>query len=512
MKKIIIAIFFMLFAMSAYSQVAFRVVAVSPNYPNVYPRYSTLQQVYNAIKDSAKASTGKYFVINLATATENITDWSGTYKDSIVNRSPYMRLTQLGQAIGDSIIGITAEEFNLIAGILSLDPSTAGDGISFGSHQYIINKKAPIVISNDTLQILYSSPIYLTPNTLGLKRYSWSGLQVNSDSGLRVLPRVPLKLKGDTLYLNKSNIFGGDADSLWVDWNTNHFTLSYNSSPSVSIKLDSGLTSSSSGVKPYLDNITLKMNSDRKMYVDFSDLVGSGLLFTAGQLKLLIAYYTMNNDRTDNILAWSGDSLQFNYNPFDFKQDGNGLALNLDSGLQQGNGLQIKPDFSEMTFTADGSLQTATTLWGGGLYKSGDSGNVRVNEFAKIENDTVKIKTSYIKSFYGDSLTTNVTATGLGVQPYDSTGVPVLYTGKIKRITYTYQLSSNNDTVITLSNNTSVTIGDKIRCIWVNASSEMRLQKWSQGSRSWSNSIAIPMTGFANKKWRIEVESIAEAE
>lgn len=513
MKKIFLLL--LILCGVSYSQVAWRVVAVSPNYPNVYPRYSTLQQVYNAIDDSANVTANKYFIINIATATENITDWSSAWKDSIVNRNPYMRLTQFGQSVGDSIIGVTTEEFNLIAGILSLDPSTAGDGISFSGHKYNINTTnylgSVLYLDSDSLKLRTNSSLYFTPNLLGVKRLVYSGLQV-LDSGMGILPRPPLKLKGDTVYINKSSYFGGDSDSLWIDWNTSYFDISYSSSPAISLKLDSGITLGAEGLKVNIDNSTIKLNSSKKLYADYSGLFGGDLVLTSqGKFNVYFAMpLLMDNDSTVGL----------NYNPIHFalQPTSNYFSIVVDSGLTTSSSFpydtapKLLKDNNEFVFNSSKELEIAPALAGDGLIKSGNQINVVVNEFAKIENDTVKTKTSYIIPIYGDSLTSNVTSVGVGVLPYDTTGTPILYTGKIKRVTFSYQLSSGNDTVKVQNENTTVTFGDKIRGTWNNGGSKFNIQKWSQGTRTWSTAIQLDFTDFANKPYRIMIELYAEAQ
>jgi len=509
MKKILLIIILLMLTKCSFSQFstayeAWRVVYVSPNYTNVYPRYSTLQQVWNAVKDSAKVSTGKYFIINAVTDFNNITDWSSSYKDSILNRSPYMTLVQFGFSIEDTITGVDGNQFNLVSGILSLKSSLAGDGLTFTSNAFHINPTnylgSVLYLDGDSLKLRTNNSLYFTPNLLSLKRPVYSGLQL-LDSGIRVLPRPPLWLKGDTVYLLKSNIFGGNADSLYIDWNTNHFNIQYSTSPAVNIRLDSGITSSSSGLKVWLGSPRLSFLSNTKLTIPDA-VAGNGLSWISDVL-------TVN---TKSPIFVKNDSVFFYYkNPISLSNDS--LYLTIDSGLTIGtSGLSVKTDGVRIGLNASKQISILETVAGLGLAWISDALNIIPNEFAKTENDTLKIKTSYVTSFYGDSLTSNVTSAGVGVLPYDTTGVPVLYTGKIKRVTYTYQLASGNDTVISITNNISVAIGDKIRCTWVNGSSEARIQKWSQGTRSWSNSIQIPMTGFANKKWRVQVESYAEAE
>jgi len=507
MKKIIISLILLLGLLTnhCFSQFSsqvnpWRVVVISPNYNNVYPRFSTFQNAYLSVRDSA--DDGKYFILNTVTSFENISDYTSAWRDSILNKNPYLVLTNFGQAYNDSVVGITTEEFLLVAGILGINSLTAGDGLNFTSHKFNVNALRPILISNDSLFFAYSAPLYLTPNTLGLKRYSWSGLQVNSDSGLRVLGRPPLKLKGDTVYIQKSNIFGGDADSLYIDWNSNHFDIQYSTSPAVNLRLDSGLTSSATGLKVWLGSPRLSFLSNTKLTIPDA-VAGNGLSWISNALVV----------NTKSPIFVKDDSVFFYYkNPITVSNDS--LYLTIDSGLTIGtSGLSVKTDGVRIGLNASKQISILETVAGLGLAWVSNALNIIPNEFAKTENDTLKIKTSYVTAFYGDSLTSNVTSAGVGVLPYDTTGVPVLYTGKIKRVTYTYQLaSSGNDTIISISNNISVTIGDKIRCTWVNGSSEARIQLWSQSSHTWSNSIQIPMTGFANKKWRVLVESYAEAE
>src|SRR5947207_1732379 len=102
MKKILTIILFALSFCCAHAQFKdftnpYRVIIVSPNYQNVYPRFSTLQNGYNAVKDSARAH--KNFVINVTTSYNNITDWTSGYKDSILNLDPYLKLVAFGSAI-----------------------------------------------------------------------------------------------------------------------------------------------------------------------------------------------------------------------------------------------------------------------------------------------------------------------------------------------------------------------------------------------------------------------------
>lgn len=514
MKKILLFIVLLVASTGLYAQIStlqqpFRVVVVSPNYPNTYPRFNTLQATYNAIKDSANVTTGKYFIVNVTTSYNNITDWTGAYKDSLNNRSPYIKLVAFGNAITDSILSVDVDEFNLIGGVLSLNANTAGDGLSFVNHAYNVNLLRPLLLSNDSLFFAYSNPLYLTPNTLGLRRNVYSGLQVN-DSGLRVLPQLPLKLSSDTLKM----IFGAPfiaSDSVYLNYNTEQFDVAYNVSPSLSLKLDSGLTTISTGVKVNVDNATIKMNSSKKLYVDFVGTLGDMFKVDPATGKYILYDAEPIEFYQDTIIT-----LNYNTDAFALQPTSNSLSLKVDSGLTTGTQYHTTPkvlkDNNELSFNSSKELETATSLWGGGLVKTGDSGNVVVNEFAKIENDTTKIKTSYTFVFYGDSLTSNVTSVGRGVLPYDTTGVPVIYTGKIKRVTFTYQLSSNNDTIKVQYENTSVTFGDKIRGSWNNGGSKFNIQKWSQSSRTWSTAIQLDFGSFANKPFRVVIELYAEAQ
>ena len=510
MKKTLVLLFILsssLFAQFGTNLSPWRVVTVSPNFTNIYPRYNTLQQAYNSIKDSASSGTGKYFIINATTAYNNITDWSSQWKDSISNRAPYMRLTAFGQIVTDSILGVTTEEFDLIAGILNLDPATAGDGLSFGNHKYSVNYKIPITISNDTLLFLYSAPLYLTPNTLGLDRKFNNGMIVDS-GGLGINGFAPLIVSRDSLKFLYAAPFVIENDTFKLKLDDRHFAFI---GDSIIIKLDSGLTQSITGIAVNTDGMRLGVNSSKKITIK-DRVAGTGLTWDGDSL-IVGTMFPLSIDASNKYISLNYSTDQFAMSA----PAGNVLRMLCDSGLYVGTNnspaaIRIKTDNVELGFNTSSQIETRSTLWGDGLYKTGDSGNVMVNEFAKIENDTVKIKTSYTMVFYGDSLTTNVTSTGTGILPFDTTGVPIIYTGKIKRITYTYQLSSGNDTVIADNQNTSVTFGDKIRASWNNGGSKFNIQKWSQSSRSWSTAIQLNFANFANKPYRVTVELYSEAQ
>lgn len=517
MKRLLIVIGLLVMSVSGIytqttSQLPFRVVTVSPNFPNIYPRFNTLQATYNAIKDSASVSTGKYFIVNVTTAYSNITDWTGAYKDSINNRSPYMKLVAFGTAVADSILSVETDEFNLIGGVLSLKNTLAGDGLTFSGHVFSVNTKAPILLVSDSLFFAYSAPLYLTPNTLGLKRFTHSGLQVHPDSlAIRVLTQTPLTVNGDTVKLQYAMPFINSDSGLTVNFNDLQFLYV---GDSLSLDLDSGLVTGSTGIAVNTDGLRLVYNSNKKLTLS-NNLSGKGLVWEGDSLNTrpLAPLYNYS----PQLSALGGDTLTLLYTD----QMGvftiglvNKLYTRTDSGLVDDavNPLKVNVDYSTIEFNSSGEVTVNPDIAGDGLIWASNAVKIQPNEFAKLENDTLKIKTSYIISFYGDSLTTNVTGAGIGVLPYDSTGVPILQTGKIKRITYTYQLSSGNDTVITTTNNQSVTIGDKIRAVWVNGTSEIRIQKWSQGTRSWSNAIGLSFTDFANKPYRVIVELYAEAQ
>jgi len=517
MKKIILLLFIL--CGLSYTQVAFRVVAVSPNYPNVYPRYNSLQQVYSAIKDSANVSTGKYFVINIATATENVTDWSGRWKDSIASRNPYMRLTQLGQAIGDSIIGVTTEEFTLLAGILGLKSDIAGDGLSFLSHAIKVNVKYPIIISSDTVTIQLNDSNFVTPigsttrNQYVTLKFSTNSGLTYSANGIEVMTQYPIIKRNDslTIQLNDSNFVIGDATSRsqYVTLKLRDNSLSYTKFGLgvnyTGIDLDSGLIGRSTGLSVNTDGLRLGYNSGKKLTI-LNTFIGEGIKWIGENSIGISVGQPLEFDSDTNLI------LGYNTSHFALQTTSNDFSIVVDSGLTTGtnyfNSPKIRKDNNELAFNTSKELETAPTLWGDGLIKSGDAGTVVVNEFAKVENDTVKIKTSYTLQWYDDSLKNSMTY----VEPYDSTGLPVLQTGKIKRVTWTYQLSSGNDTVVTNNLDISVNIGDKLRLYWSNGSSRFILQRWVLSTRVWSNLTNISATDFADNKWRLILELYAEAE
>lgn len=515
MKKLILILFTLItICTSAYSQFEsqvnlFRVVVVNTTYSNVYPRFSTLQNAFNSCVDSANA--GKYFIINIATATQNITDYTSQWKDSILAHSPNIRLTSFGQAINDSIIGVTIEEFDLIAGILSLNPLTAGDGLYFDSHKYHIRVTNylgnALYIDGDSLKIRTDATLLFTPNLLGIN-FKFNNGMISDTGGIGINAIQPLIVSRDTLRIVFSGMFVA-GDSVYLNYNEDHFNYDFGVSPAFSLDLDSGLTSGATGIKVLPYHGRLLFNSSKQLTI--SDLTaGTGLVWSSDALTLLLAQFTLNNASTSGILRFSGDSLQFNYNDGDFEQGLNGLRIRVDTGLTRGsNGLYVNLDWAEIQFNGSGQIETAPELAGDGLVKAGDAIRVLYNEFLTVQNDTLKAKTSYVLTWYDDSLNASMSY----VEPFDSTGICVLGTGKIKRVTFTYQQTTGSlDVVTETKNNISVTLADKIRLLWVNGSSEMRLQRWSQSTRTWSNQITLPFTDFADAQWRVIVELYAESQ
>lgn len=493
---------------------AWRVVFVSPNYPNIYPRYKTLQQTWNAIKDSASASTGKYYIVNIVTSVNNISDFTSGYKDSIINRFPYMALTAFGFNVQDTITGVNDNHFNLLSGILNLDPATAGLGLNFSSDKYNVNVITPLQIQNDSLWINLNDSNFYNPysrNVVTLKRHTNSGIRYDA-SGLYLTLRAPLQIDNDTLSIPLSYYFTGSTDSLGIDWNDNHFNLIYGSSPSVNIKLDSGLTSGSDGIRAWLDNLRITFTSGEKI--------------------------TISNNTSGQGLQWIGDSLNnFAFNPLYYKSSLTGmnsdtlfllytnqmgtqtigatewLKVNTDSGLVLAptSPLKLNIDYNTIDFNTNGAIKVDVVgISGNGLIANGNTIDVLPNDFLKLESDTLKAKTSTMYVFWGDSLTANMT-NGLGVEPTDSTGLPMLK-GNIKRVLVTYQLTSGNDTVTSQIQNVSFNTGDKFRIAWINGSSRWVLQKWTLALRTWVTQFNIDATGFANKAWSIILEAYHEAQ
>lgn len=507
MKKIILLI--LLVAGTAFSQFqtvgSWRSVFVSTNYRNVYPRYSTLQSAYNSCKDSADA--GKYFLVWLVTSYQNITDWSTGWKDSILNKSPYLTLIELNRSAGDSIIGVNTSQFNLIAGILELNSLTAGNGLTFSGDKYSIVTQNylgnALYLDTDSLKLRVQAPLYFTPNLLGIKVSTNSGIRF-SDS-VYIVPYKEVYTDNDTLLIRKSFYFL-PYDSLTLDWNTQHFNLIYGVSPAINVKLDSGLTAGTDGIRAWLDNVRVGYTATKRITI--TDATGGdALAWQNDSLNLIVG----------SPFETSGDSLWLNFNTDQFSISYSAspkFSINLDSGMTYDIG-GIKPDLDYVTLIFNSLMQLAInpTFAGGGLLVTTGVMSIVPNEFAKIENDTLKIKSSYTYQFYGDSLTSLVTSAGVGILPYDTTGICVLYKGKIKRVTYTYQLSGGNDTVITTANNVDVNNNtDKIRCVWENGSSEMKIQIWTLASRTWSNAITLSFPNFADSYWRVVAELYAEAQ
>jgi len=527
MKRIALIIGMLVMSTGIYSQITtlqqpFRVVVVSPNYPNAYPRFNTLQATYNAIKDSASVTTGKYFIVNIVTKSENITDYSSQWKDSLVSRDPYVKVVSFGQAINDSVLGVTVSEFTLVAGILGLNSLTAGDGLSFPSHTYKVNTKYPILITSDTVTVQLNDSNFVSPTGTSTKsqyvtlKFSTNSGLTYSANGIEVQTQYPIIKRNDslTIQLNDSNFIVGDATSrtqnvtLKLKDNSLHYTADGLGVNYTGIDLDSGLIGRVTGLSVNTDGLRLGYNSGKKLTI-LESVAGDGLSWSSNALKLNIGVFNGVGSQSQNILDILSDSLIFNYDLVQFENDPiYGLQLKLDSGLSGLSNVKVELDYPELQFKSNGQIETAPTLWGDGLIKSGDAGKVVVNEFAKVENDTVKIKTSYTLLWYDDSLKSSMDY----VEPFDSTGVPVLTNGKLLRVTYTYQLSSGNDTVVTTTLNTTINKLDKLRLVWLNGLSAMRIQKWTLSTHSWANITNLSFNDFADSKWRIIMELYAEAQ
>lgn len=531
MKKFILLFFVLIQATFSQFQnlvVPFRVITVSPNYNNVYPRFSTLQNAYLSVKDSANA--GKYFIINVVTAQENIVDWSSSWRDSILAKYPFLRFTSFGAFFNDSILGVNSHEFTLPAGILHLNPATAGNGLYFFNHQYHIRPKSPLRILNDSIWIKLNDSIFIVNDGTTRSEYVTLKTQPNSgigwnSSGLTIKTKSPVQVFNDSIWikLNDSvfHVADGTIRSEYVTikrqnnsaigWNINGLKVNVKNpivitNDSITLAIDSGLVVGVNGLSVYVDGKRITRNPSKQLTIS-DNTGGEGLVWRGDSLNILLATKTLQNDNIDNILTFSGDSLQFNYYPYHFLSYPDGLALKLDSGLYAINGVQLNLDHNELNFNPVSRLQTAPSLWGRGLSKIADSANVLVNEFATIQNDTVKIKTSYVLEFYGATL-----SPGLFADPYDTTGVPVLANGKIKRVTYTYRKTSLNDTVIISSNNFDVNATDKIRLQWVHGSSVMNIQRWQMSTKAWLTAISLPFPNFSSSHFRVLVELYAEVE
>lgn len=401
----------------------YRVVIVSPNYQNVYPRFSTLQNAYNSIKDSASVSTGKYFVINATSNYRNISDWTSAYKDSILARNPYIQLYTFGQAINDSIIGITTEEFQLIGGILSLNGLTAGNGLKFSNHIYSVNTGTYILITDDTLDVYVNPNEFEDTAPLGLNYKFNSGILVDT-GGIGVGALLPLKVSHDTLkLLYKSPLRKNSGDTLELYYNDQQFETT----EPFSIRLDSGVTSGANGIKILPDYPRLKFKGDALTIND--NTAGVGLTWASDKINLLVAH-------PFNV----SDSLYLNYNTDQFNVVYNAspsFNILLDSGITDNNvgqGLKLLVDWNTIKFNSSKKLTLNTALAGDGLSMSSNVINIVPNDFAKNENDTLKIKTSTLLTFWFDSVTTNVAYSF----PVDTAGYGMFTSGKIKRWSASY--------------------------------------------------------------------------
>jgi hypothetical protein len=240
--------------------------------------------------------------------------------------------------------------------------------------------------------------------------------------------------------------------------------------------------------------------------------VGFGIGMKGDSANVLLSRFTIFGNNIDNILVEDGDSIQFNYNPDHLQSEPPGLSINLDSGMTSGSdGIAVWTDYAELGFNVNGQLETKSTLWGNGLYKSGDSGNVRVSEFAKVENDTVKPKTSDVAIWYGENLATGM-SNGESCLPYDTTGLPMFAAGKIKRVAVTYQKSNAIDIVEVTNLNISFAATDKIRVTWDNSKEVFCIYKWTMGSHAWTKQTEIGTDTYADTHWRVSVEYYQEAQ
>lgn len=436
----------------------FRVVTVSPNYPNIYPRYSTLQGVWAGIKDSAKVSTGKYFTVNVTTNYRNISDWTSTYKDSILNRAPYMWFAAFGQAINDSIIGVTTSEFTLAGGILGINPLTAGDGLSYSSNMYKVNVKNPILMSNDTVYFRFEATNFtLVGGTFTWYKTTNSGIQ-STANGFQVLPRQPLRVSGDTTLIAFASEFSSTTDSLRLNFDPNAFYTLPAVSPSFYFRADSGLTIplTATGVKVAPDWNTITFNSSKKLTINTA-IWGNGLAMYSNVAQVNVA----------EPLTITNDTINLGYLEQHFGLVASGLYLKVDSGLVANtfpvpSTPKVSLDWVTLIFTATKALQVNPLIAGSGLLMTAGIINILYNDYAKVENDTLKIRPSTTLLYHYDS----IKATVGYANEEDSLGYGFPADGKIKRYAITYVTLVGNDTCIYANANIAISRGEKVTVYW----------------------------------------------
>ena len=286
-----------------------------------------------------------------------------------------MVLTAFGVTINDSITAVTPEEFTLIAGLLALNGATAGAGLTFSGHQYALLVDDylgnVLYVDGDSLKVRVNAPIYFRNgipggDAIGLLRSQNSGLY-GTDS-LKILPQVGgfLYTLSDTLKERLSFYFYNN-DSLAIDWNTNHFNLTYGVSPSVNVKLDSGLTSSSSGLRAWLDNARVKYTSLGKITVA-ETVAGDGLIWSSDAMKILFKTpFRVTNDTF--MLGYNDEQFSIS-SPAGIDQ----LDLVLDSGLTSGaDGVRSYLDNLRLKFTSSSKITIADEVAGTGLFWQADS-------------------------------------------------------------------------------------------------------------------------------------------
>lgn len=460
LKKILIILLFLTgYGYSQFKDInsPYRVVVVSPNFQNVYPRFSTLQNAFNSIVDSADA--GKYFVINLTTNYNNITDYSSKWKDSIVSRLPYMSLAYFGQAIGDSIIGVTTSEFSLIMGILSLNSATAGYGLFFSDHAYhvLLSQIGALQLDGDTLGFLYYNYDFsVDPLQYGLMlKHPTNAGWFRTADGLQIRHRLPLGLINDTTVLYYAPPLYAD-DSLRFGYDPDAFTVLYGVLPNFFFRADSGLTVpiGGNGVKVSVDMTRILFDADKK--VTISDLTaGSGLKWLGDSLNVLTVKPLWQTGDGDSIY------LKYATQHFDVVLPDGELEIKLDSGMTTGSsGIMPYIDYTTLIFNSLYQLVVNPSIAGVGLAMTSGVIDINYNDFLVVQNDTLKAKTSTILWFRFDSLNSSIK---YDVNA-DTVGLGVSASGKTKRISISYKTDAGNDTTIIIETSISFNKGNRLSC------------------------------------------------
>lgn len=513
MKKIIVILLLVMTA-GSYSQITtnqlpFRVVTVSPNYTNVYPRFRTLQATYTAIRDSASVSTGKYFAINVVSDYHNISDWSSGWKDSILNRTPYMKMYALGTSIVDSIVAVTVEEFLLASGILSLNPLIAGDGLSFISHKLAIITQNylgnALYLDGDSLKIRIDNTLLFTPNLLGVN-FKFNNGMISDTGGIGVQVVAPLSVSGDYTSLNYKRPFRIVNDSLYFDYAVDYFV--YDSSvffpANFRVKLDSGFQVNSSGISILPDHRRLIFNDSIPTQLTISNAIaGTGLIWTSDSLCVGLSYqFTGYNDS-----IW----IDMNTRQFDLRYgESPSVNIALDSGMTYASsgattGIKPKIDYSTLIFNSLLQLVVNPTLAGGGLLMTAGVIDIIPNDFAKVENDTLKIKTSTVFTWFGDSLNSTI----FYVPPYDTLGIGMFAKGNVKRVAINYVTDNGNDTTVMNFLDASWNAYDRIALAWDNSQMKFKIYK---NKVLWQTLAGCAnLTSPYKKDWNVAMETYLEA-